>query len=40
VRKTKENAIARLKKYGITPAQVKAKLANRTYKDLSSKVNF
>lgn len=38
--RTKEKAIARLKKYGITPNQVKEVLAGRTYNDLSSNVNF
>ncbi|MDR0606847.1 MAG: hypothetical protein LBG52_00460 [Candidatus Peribacteria bacterium] len=38
--RTKEKAIGRLQKMGIAPAKVKEVLENRSYKDLSSKVDY
>ncbi|GHW02986.1 hypothetical protein AGMMS50249_7720 [candidate division SR1 bacterium] len=40
VKITKNKAIDRLRKMGTTPQQVKDVLENRTYKHLSSKVDF
>jgi hypothetical protein len=38
--KTKEKAIARLRTMGIAPAKVKEVIEKRSYKDLSSKVDY
>ena len=38
--RTKERAIARLKKMGIAPIKVKEVIEKRSYKDLSSKVVY